>query len=99
MYGQVVTDENWPTVAGSWALADQTTISCVPTSQRSATNGTFSRCEDREPDFTASQKARNFRLNVGSITSHVRKWRSKVLEKFEISVRLEKEVRQTGCEL
>jgi hypothetical protein len=29
----------------------------------------------------------------------IRKWRSKVLENLEISVRLAKEVRQKGCEL
>src|SRR4030095_5479732 len=30
--GQVVTDENCPTVAGSWALTDETAIMCATTS-------------------------------------------------------------------
>jgi hypothetical protein len=99
LYGQVITDENCPTVAGSWALADETAISCVATKQRNAMTWTFSRSEEREQDFTTSQKANEFRPIVGCITSHIRKWRSKVLENLEISVRLAKEVRQRGCEL
>jgi hypothetical protein len=93
LYGQNITGENCPTVAGSWALVDETAIKCATTKQRSATNRTLNRSEEREHDFTACQKAIDFRLSAGCIAIVLRKWRSKVLEKFEISVRLAKEVR------
>jgi hypothetical protein len=53
MYGQVVTDENCPTVAGSWALADETAMKCATAKQRNATNRTFNRSEAGEQDFGA----------------------------------------------
>jgi hypothetical protein len=49
MYGQAVTDENCPTVAGSWALADETAISCIAATQCNATN----------PLLTAGENVRN----------------------------------------
>ena len=52
MYGQVVTDENCPTVALSWAFADETAVKCATTNQRSATNRTFDRSEGDEQDFS-----------------------------------------------
>jgi hypothetical protein len=50
MYGQVVTDENCPTVAGSWALADETAINGDTANQASGTNRTHNRHEEREQD-------------------------------------------------
>jgi hypothetical protein len=99
MYGQAVTDENCPTVAGSWALADETAMKCATTKQPSAANRAFDRSEEREQDFSASQKASDCRPIVSCIIIIIRKWRSEVLEKLEISVRLAKEVRQTGWQL
>jgi hypothetical protein len=52
MYGQVITDENCPTVAGSWALAEETAIKCATTKQRSVTNRTFNSSEEHEQDFS-----------------------------------------------
>ena len=56
MYGQVITDENCPTVAGFWALADETAIKCATTNQRSATNRTLDRPEEHEQDFSGRQE-------------------------------------------
>jgi hypothetical protein len=63
LYGQVITDENCPTVAGSWALADETAIKCATAKQRSATNRTFIRSEEREQDFSG----RDFQPIIGCI--------------------------------
>jgi hypothetical protein len=52
MYGQLITDENCPTVAGSWALAEETAMKCATVNQRSATNRTFIRSEEREQHFS-----------------------------------------------
>jgi hypothetical protein len=51
MYGQAITDENCPTVAGSWALAADTAMKCASANQRSAANRTFNRSEEHEQDF------------------------------------------------
>jgi len=99
MYGQVITDENCPTVAGSWALADETAIKCAAPNQPSAINRTLNRSEEREQDFSACQKASDCRPIVSCIIIIIRKWRSEVLEKLEISVRPAKEERQTGWQL
>ena len=56
MYGQVVTDENCPTVALFWALADETAMKCAAAKQPNATNRTFSRSEEREQDFRVHSK-------------------------------------------
>ena len=56
LYGQVITGENCPTVALFWALADETAMNCATTKQRSATNGTFSRSEEHEQDFSVHSK-------------------------------------------
>jgi hypothetical protein len=53
MRGQVITDENCPTVAGFWALADETATKCAAANQRSATNRTFNLSGEHEQDFTA----------------------------------------------
>jgi hypothetical protein len=97
MYGQPITDENCPTVAGSWALADETAMKCATTKQRSAANRTVRHSEEYEQDFIASQKASDYRPPiVDCIIIIIRKWRSEVLEKLQISVRLAKQVRKTG---
>ena len=67
MYGQVVTDENCPTVAGSWALADETAMKCATANQRNATNRTFNRSEEREQDFGGQPRGRDFQPIVGCI--------------------------------
>jgi hypothetical protein len=51
LYGQLITDENCPTVAGSWALADAATSNCATANQCNATNRTFRRSQKREQDF------------------------------------------------
>jgi hypothetical protein len=99
MYGQPVTDENCPTVPEFWALADETAMKCATTKQPSAANRTVRRSEEYEQDFIASQKASDCRPIVGCIIIIIRKWRSEVLEKLKISVRLAKQVRQTGWQL
>jgi hypothetical protein len=95
LFGQVITDENCPTVAGSWAPAEATAINCATAKQPSTIILTFSRSEEREQEFGASQKANDFRPIVGCITSYIRKWRAKVRQKLEIFVWLAKEVWQT----
>jgi hypothetical protein len=60
MYGQVVTDENCPTVPGSWALADETAINCATPNQPSAINRTFKCSEEREQDFGGYRRASDF---------------------------------------
>ena len=60
MYGQPVTDENCPTVAVSWALADETAMKCATPNQPSAINRTFNRSEEREQDFGRYRRATDF---------------------------------------
>src|ERR671923_2030882 len=43
IHGQFITDENCPTVAGSWALADETAMNCATARQRSAIKRTCNR--------------------------------------------------------
>src|SRR5438132_1415844 len=52
LYGQVITDENCPTVARSWALPDETATKCATTNQRSASNRTLDRSEEHEQDLS-----------------------------------------------
>src|SRR4029450_1906916 len=67
LYGQALTDENCPTVAGSWALADETAIKCATANQCKASNRICNRSEEREQDFTACEKASDFRLSAACI--------------------------------
>jgi hypothetical protein len=60
-YGQVITDENCPTVAGFWALADETAISCVTPNPPSATNPTFDQSEEHEQNFSRRCRTSNCR--------------------------------------
>jgi len=69
MRGQLITDENCPTVAGSWALADETASKWATTNQRSATNRTFNRWQELDQGFSDSQKESDFRPTVGCITN------------------------------
>jgi hypothetical protein len=69
LYGQVITDENCPTVAGSSALADEAAINCATAKQCSTSNRIFAWSEEREQDATAP-KASDFRPIVGCITNH-----------------------------
>jgi hypothetical protein len=71
-------------------------MKCATPNQPSAINRTFSRSEEREQDFIASQKASDCRPIVGCIIIIIRKWRSEVLEKLQISVRLAKEGMANG---
>jgi hypothetical protein len=52
LYGQVITDENCPAVAGSWALADETAMKYATANHRNAANRTFNRSEEHEQDST-----------------------------------------------
>src|SRR5205823_13906757 len=47
MYGHVVTGDHCPTVALSWALAEEAAIRCATTNQRSATNRTPDQPEEQ----------------------------------------------------
>lgn len=48
MYGQVVTGETCPTVAGSWALAEEAAMNCAATKQPSANDRTFNQSEEND---------------------------------------------------
>jgi hypothetical protein len=67
MYGQVITDENCPTAAGSWAVADEIAMKCATAKQGNATNRTFSRSEEREQDFTRRSRGSDFQPIIGRI--------------------------------
>jgi hypothetical protein len=67
MYGQVFTDENCPTVALSWALADEAAMKCATTNQRSVTNRTFDRLEEHERDFSGRRRGGEFEPIAGDM--------------------------------
>jgi hypothetical protein len=65
LYGQVITDENCPTVAGPWALAQETAMKCATAKQRSATNRTFNRSEEHEQGFSERSRGSDFQPIIG----------------------------------
>jgi hypothetical protein len=67
MYGQVITDENCPTVPGSCALADETAMKCAIAKQDNATDRTFNRSEEREQGFTERPRGSDFQSIIGCI--------------------------------
>jgi hypothetical protein len=50
IHGQFITDENCPTVAGSWAVAEDTPMSCVTAQQYNATDRTFNHSDSDKYD-------------------------------------------------
>jgi len=61
LYGQVVTDENCPTVVGFWALADEIAMRCAKAKHCRGINWTSNDFRERDQDFRARRKTRDCR--------------------------------------
>jgi len=62
-----MTDENCPTVAGSWAFADETAMNSATAKQRSAIDRTFNRSEAQEQASSGRRRGSDFQPISGFI--------------------------------